>query len=106
MAVSFSSCASASESGVSTRPGSRSVDLLQLPRVAVGIRERRAAEVRAAVRVEAGDNALARLDVPDLLGVHAPPAQAVAGDLDVVDDQDQALQGAGHGRRARPELDR
>ena len=70
-------------------------DLLQDPRVAVGIRERCSAEVRAALRVEAGDAALAGLDVPDLADLDAAADQVVAGGDDVVDDEEQALQRAG-----------
>ena len=82
-------------------------DLLQDPRVAVGVRERGAAEVRAALRVEARDAALAGLDVPDLADLDAAGDQVVTGGDDVVDDEEQALQRAGrHRRRALPELDR
>src|SRR3954447_22409690 len=82
-------------------------DLLEVPRVAVGIRELRPGEVGAALRVAPGDDALARLDVPDLADVGAAADQVLTRGLDVVDDDDQALQRAVVRRaRARPELDR
>jgi hypothetical protein len=82
-------------------------DLLQDPRVAVWIRERRSAEIGAALRVEACNAALAGFDVPDLAHLGAPADQVFPGGLDVLDDQEQALQRSGlHGRCALPELDR
>src|SRR5215204_498724 len=82
-------------------------DLLQGPRVAVGIGERCSAEVRAALWVDARHGALARFVVPDLADVDAAADQVVTGRLDVLDDQEQALQRAGlHRRRPLPELDR
>ena len=46
-------------------------------------------------RVEARHRALAGLGVPDLADVDAAADQVVAGGLDVVDDQQQALQRPG-----------
>jgi hypothetical protein len=60
-------------------------DLLEGPRVAVGVGEGRAAEVRAALRVDAVDAALAGLEVPDLADLDAAGDQVVPGGDDVVD---------------------
>src|SRR3954470_24456800 len=68
-------------------------DLLELPLVAVGVREERAAGVGAALRIDAGDSALAAFDVPDLADVGTAADQILAGGHDVVDDQEQALVG-------------
>ena len=65
-------------------------DLLQDPYIAVGVRERCSAEVGAALRIEAGNAALARFEVPDLADFDAAADQVLAGGLDVVDDEEQA----------------
>ena len=70
--------------------------------MAVGVREGRVADVRAALRVAARLRGLARRGVPDLADVDAAADQLGAGGLDVVDDQQQALQGLGRRRRAGP----
>src|SRR3954470_14151935 len=80
-------------------------DLLELPLVAVGVREERAAGVGAPLGIDARHPALAGLEVPDLADVDAAADQVVAGGHDVVDDQEQALVGLRHRRGALAELD-
>src|SRR5215467_1619264 len=64
-------------------------DLLDDPGVAVGVVEVQERVVVAPIRLRPG-HLLARLDVPDVAGVHPAPDQFGAGGLDVGDDQVQA----------------
>jgi len=79
-------------------------DLLQLPLVAVRVGEGRAAEVRAVFRVPASDRALVRVEMPDCADLNTPVDQILAGNVDVVNDQDQALERLRVGRQALAEL--
>src|SRR3954454_20679754 len=81
-------------------------DLLQLPLVAVRVGEGRAAKVRAVFRVPACDRALVRVEMPDCADLDTPVDQILAGNVDVVNDQDQALERLRVGRQALAELNR
>ena len=78
-------------------------DFLKNPSVSVGVRERRQADIRAALRIAARLGGLPRHAMHDLADLDAAVDELRAGRLDVLDDQQQALQ---RPRTGRPELDR
>src|SRR3954454_17948199 len=67
-------------------------DLLQQPDVAVGIREGRVAQIRAALGVGAGLLGLPGCGVPDLADLDAVTQLLLTGRDDIVDDEEQALE--------------
>src|SRR4051812_31360760 len=78
-------------------------DLLEDPRVAVRVGERRLADVRATLRIAPGLGLSTRCSVEDVADLDAATPDLGVGGLDVVDDQQQTLQ---RRTRGRAELDR
>src|SRR5689334_6372495 len=104
--VSSNSCerSATSTSGLPSPPREAVVDLLENPGVAVRVGERRGCPVGAlAFRHVDARWRRHHLDVADR---DAAADEVVAGGIDVADDQDRALGGAGLGVGAAAELDR